>query len=302
MKKDNENKFFAPFLPGGTAFSAVEWLREDIENPADSEDIHYHGETECNILREAVTDQRICFGWSLGYGTISDEEAEKATYWNHDWDMLFEEIDSNIKECSDNNQRESYLFAIMKPVAKFMVEAKDFISEDIESTEEAEGNGLINSVEDAFVWYLNMQEEFVNRLDALLLTYRIDLLRLQRMSDLYLTNGHDYSWLEEYFGSMTLVQKFIDELPTMPFAQAEIADFASLFVVGSKTDVAEDILGKIASLKSGRIAHEMSCRQKAGTLKNYTGIQKDVHDWLDNHSDKLQCKLSQQSSFNNSWK
>lgn len=55
---------------------------------------------------------------------------------------------------------------------------------------------------------------FVNRLDALLLAYGIDLLRLQRESGFYLKRGRgDITDVADYVGSVELAQRYIDALP-----------------------------------------------------------------------------------------
>lgn len=58
---------------------------------------------------------------------------------------------------------------------------------------------------------------FANRLDALLLTYGIDLLRLQRESGLYLKGQYrQITDIDCYIGSMELAQRYIDALPKEP--------------------------------------------------------------------------------------
>lgn len=58
---------------------------------------------------------------------------------------------------------------------------------------------------------------FANRLDALLLTYGIDLLRLQRESGLYLKGQYrQITDIACYIGSMELAQRYIDALPKEP--------------------------------------------------------------------------------------
>ncbi len=55
--------------------------------------------------------------------------------------------------------------------------------------------------------------KFANRLDALLLTYGIDLLRLQRDSGIYLKEYRHVTDVSYYIGSLELAQKYIDALP-----------------------------------------------------------------------------------------
>ncbi|RHB34220.1 hypothetical protein DW888_13560 [Bacteroides nordii] len=62
----------------------------------------------------------------------------------------------------------------------------------------------------AFVGVENM---FANKLDALLLTYGIDLMRLQKESGIYLKSYRLITDVDFYIGSMELAKKYIDELP-----------------------------------------------------------------------------------------
>lgn len=55
--------------------------------------------------------------------------------------------------------------------------------------------------------------QFANRLDALLLTYGIDLLRLERESGVYLKERRQITDVDYYIGSRELAQKYIDALP-----------------------------------------------------------------------------------------
>lgn len=54
---------------------------------------------------------------------------------------------------------------------------------------------------------------FAIRLDALLLTYGIDLLRLERESGVYLKERRQITDVDYYIGSRELAQKYIDALP-----------------------------------------------------------------------------------------
>lgn len=68
------------------------------------------------------------------------------------------------------------------------------------------------SVERCLRAFVGVIDRFANRLDALLLTYGIDLLRLQRESGLYLKEYRLITDVESYIGSMELAQKYIDAL------------------------------------------------------------------------------------------
>lgn len=73
--------------------------------------------------------------------------------------------------------------------------------------------GTVESCLSDFVGIVN---RFANRLDALLLTYGIDLMRLQRESGLYLKDHRLITDVDSYIGSMELAQRYIDALPKEP--------------------------------------------------------------------------------------
>ncbi len=62
---------------------------------------------------------------------------------------------------------------------------------------------------------------YANRLDALLLTYGIDLMRLQRESGLYLKAQRLITDVDSYIGSRELTQRYIDALPKEPQQAAQ---------------------------------------------------------------------------------
>lgn len=87
---------------------------------------------------------------------------------------------------------------------------KQFI--DLTCTDKDE-EGSVERCLSAFVGIMTM---YANRLDALLLTYGIDLLRLQRESGLYLKDHRLITDVESYIGSLELAQRYIDALPKEP--------------------------------------------------------------------------------------
>ncbi len=72
------------------------------------------------------------------------------------------------------------------------------------------------SVERCLSAFVGIMTMYANRLDALLLTYGIDLLRLQRESGLYLKQYRLITDVDSYIGSMELAQRYIDALPKEP--------------------------------------------------------------------------------------
>lgn len=73
------------------------------------------------------------------------------------------------------------------------------------------------TIEHCLSEFSSVEFMFANRLDALLLTYGIDLLRLQRESGLYLKGQYrQITDIDCYIGSMELAQRYIDALPKEP--------------------------------------------------------------------------------------
>ncbi len=71
------------------------------------------------------------------------------------------------------------------------------------------------SVEHCLEQFVRVQVMFANRLDALLLIYGIDLMRLQKESGIYLKQYRCITDVDFYIGSLELSQKYIDELPRL---------------------------------------------------------------------------------------
>jgi hypothetical protein len=70
-----------------------------------------------------------------------------------------------------------------------------------------------NSVEYCLHRFSRAAKMFADRLDALLLTYGIDLLRLQRECGVYLKEYRIITDVDLYIGSRELAQRYIDALP-----------------------------------------------------------------------------------------
>jgi hypothetical protein len=85
----------------------------------------------------------------------------------------------------------------------------------------------VGSVERCLSAFVGVTVIFANRLDALLLTYGIDLMRLQKESGLYLKDHRQITDVDSYIGSMELAQKYIDALPKEP-QQEQTTDAQSL--------------------------------------------------------------------------
>ena len=89
------------------------------------------------------------------------------------------------------------------------------------------------TVEHCLSAFIRIMSVFADRLDALLLTYGIDLLKLQEISGLYLKSHRLITDIDVYVGSRDLAQKYIDDLSKLdgqqqPENNREIADEKSL--------------------------------------------------------------------------
>ncbi|MEQ3277472.1 hypothetical protein [Bacteroides thetaiotaomicron] len=89
------------------------------------------------------------------------------------------------------------------------------------------------TVEHCLSAFIRIMSVFADRLDALLLTYGIDLMKLQEISGLYLKSHRLITDIDVDVGSRDLAQKYIDDLSKLdgqqqPENNREIADEKSL--------------------------------------------------------------------------
>ena len=77
------------------------------------------------------------------------------------------------------------------------------------------------TVESCLNAFCHVVDRFANRLDALLLTYGIDLMKLQKESGLYLKNHRIITDIDCYIGSIELAKRYIDALPQEPNAASK---------------------------------------------------------------------------------
>lgn len=71
----------------------------------------------------------------------------------------------------------------------------------------------VGTVENCLSGFCGIVHKFANRLDALLLTYGIDLMKLQRESGLYLKSHRIITDIDCYIGSIELTKRYINALP-----------------------------------------------------------------------------------------
>lgn len=164
---------------------------------------------------------------------------------------LFEEIGNNVDEQRTPTAREQYAFSLLTPFKNFadkydptaliaqeeqqmclfkdekwvsrhsqLIERYKYISQRyFELTIQYSGNknnGMCwqkGTVENCMSVLHDTAIHFANRLDALLLTYGIDLLRLQEECGVYLKRRRLITDVEYYIGSAELAEKYIKALP-----------------------------------------------------------------------------------------
>lgn len=163
---------------------------------------------------------------------------------------LMEEIEEDLKGCSKQEERTNYIFSLLKFFKQFSdvfyplevinemnvklknMEDKGISDSTIDKYKEQiervsyisqrfhELGGISSSKQgeysiDQYLWdAVNIERLFANRLDALLLKYKIDLMELQSECGIYLKSHRRVEDVEPYIGSMKLAQKYIDELNT----------------------------------------------------------------------------------------
>lgn len=175
---------------------------------------------------------------------------DRTVLYNGNPSPLFEEIGDNMDEQLTQTARERYAFSLLTPFKDFadkydstaliaqeerqmglykddewvsrhrqLIERYEYISQRyFELTIQYSGNEdekcwQEGTVENCMSVLHDTASHFVNRLDALLLTYGIDLLRLQEECGVYLKRRRLITDVEYYIGSPELAEKYINALP-----------------------------------------------------------------------------------------
>ncbi len=100
------------------------------------------------------------------------------------------------------------------------------------------------NVEYCLCVFVDIMRKFANRLDALLLTYGIDLMRLQRESGFYLKGYREITDVEPYIGSFELAQRYIDALPEQQPEQPEKAPEGAVILPDVNNNEAKKTRGR----------------------------------------------------------
>lgn len=125
---------------------------------------------------------------------------------------IIAEIEGNLNLLA-GDERERYLFSLLTPF-RFLTEECRPVAKRSEKTMRTEAERQNYRCVEAyyFIWD-SAAKEFADRLDALLLTYGIDLLQLQETSGIYLKERREIYDVDYYIGSEALARHYIDALP-----------------------------------------------------------------------------------------
>ncbi|MDD3787071.1 MAG: hypothetical protein PHO94_00050 [Petrimonas sp.] len=273
MDKTIEIPFFKAFEFGGVVHNCIDYFRHKY-------DLGYYPQEKDKIIDEK---------WQNFYDKVLPERILKATEEFDDSVIIYadspliEEIEKNLCECQSEQEKERYLFSLLKPfneISKIYCptaeinrlnkeiqncenEKKEWMSlpmdkvlfntsgepagtpkEQIEACDEfiiryknnieriyfinrrfiEITNQQINeknTVEHCLEMFVHIKFLFTNRLDALLLTYGIDLMKLQQDSGFYLKSHRMITDVDWYIGSMELAQKYINDLKIKESAKVE---------------------------------------------------------------------------------
>lgn len=217
---------------------------------------------------------------------------------------LINEIEQNLKQCTTPQEQDRYLFSLLKPFKEFgdifyLIAKIDYLNGRIiernkrnltrDTTSfifdyEAQiervkyiskrfceiNRGYSeqhNTVEDCLNMFVEVVFTFANRLDALLLTYGIDLMRLQKESGIYLKEYRLKPIISKYIGSMELAQKYIDELPKADSTAIEKTTDNQAPPKELQTDKAKELLNK--AITAGFVSLDSNLYQ--WNFESYTG-------------------------------
>lgn len=136
---------------------------------------------------------------------IKDLEKEKS-YWITEQDTPHENTKEQIESCNK-------MIIDKKEQIDWLLYVNSEFCERIGGFHYGKKWMLSGTVENCLNTFVRAMAKFANRLDALLLTYGIDLIKLQYESGLYLKGNRLITDIVNYIGSIELTQKYINALP-----------------------------------------------------------------------------------------
>ena len=291
MDKTIETKFFEAFKWGGVVDNCIEWMRRTYNLPPmkPTNNSQQNNQPQREEEKAAKEKWELFYKETLPKKILEETESFDDSVIMYNDSPLMNEIEANLSECKTDEQRERYLFSLLKPfgdiptgcgIARIYTPTAEInrLKEDIKELEKDKTywetmpkneqlrdisgkpsgtpkeqieacNNMINRRKEQIDWVLHVNHQFcnltgrfeddakwmqtgtvesclsafvriktmlANRLDALLLTYGIDLMKLQKESGLYLKDHRLITDVDCYIGSIELAKKYIDALPKEP--------------------------------------------------------------------------------------
>lgn len=225
MRKELEKLFFKPFEWQGAVETCLRKIKHKYNLIPESED--WWDEDCDNYLQEVI----IRDVWSF------DEEIERIDDFG---DKLFEEIEDNLNECKNDIQRNKYLYSLLarfgdapngcglasavnpihllgrNDVSKEKQEAAENVRKklnEITTQLDVDARCCIDGTEENyFLKFECAMYKFGSRLDALLLMYGIDMMKLQEESGIYLIKERNMNECAMYIGGYELANKYVEAI------------------------------------------------------------------------------------------
>lgn len=251
MNKTIEREYFKAFERGGTAYKCVEVIKRKYDLGYLPQNTP---EEENEVAQLSPEEERERKEWEHFYNVVLPDqvirETESFDFSAIDGgriSRIIEEIEANLSECNNEADRERYLFSLLSPFESTInfcypianiERLEQAINECKASNDQSEacayyqkGLDRIKHIQDrlndlcwqkhekgtieyCFMRWFGSAKAFSNRLDALLLTYGIDLLELQKKCGIYIKpKCRSIADVAYYIGSYELAQHYINTLP-----------------------------------------------------------------------------------------
>ena len=252
MNKTIEREYFKAFERGGTAYKCVEVIKRKYDLGYLPQNTP---EEENELAQLSPEEEREHKKWEHFYNVVLPDQVIRETESfdfsvidSGRISRIIEEIEANLNECKSEADRERYIFSLLCPfestisfcfpitsierLEKAISECKSsngqseacaYYQKDIDRIKHIQDR-LIDlcwqehekgTVEYCFMRWFRSAKSFSDRLDALLLTYGIDLLELQKKSGIYIKpKCRSITDVAYYIGSYELAQHYIYTLPS----------------------------------------------------------------------------------------
>lgn len=252
MDKTIERTYFKAFERGGTAYKCVDVIKRKYDLGYLPQNTP---EEENELAQLSPEEERERKKWELFYNVVlpdqvirETESFDFAAINGGRISRIIEEIEANLNECNNEADRERYLFSLLSPFESTInfcypianiERLEQAINECKASNDQSEARAYYQkeldrirhiqehlkdlcwqkhekgTIEYCFMRWLGSAKSFSDRLDALLLTYGIDLLELQKRSGIYIKpKCRNMADVACYIGSYELAQHYINALPS----------------------------------------------------------------------------------------